>query len=258
MELLAASVFEHALKSEREEALKPRAEIDDAMEALSGASRAAYTRLVGNPDLVTYFQSASPLEEISLLNIGSRPARRFGAKSLADLRAIPWVFAWAQNRHIITGWYGVGSALKNFIEVRGEEGEAMLARMFKDSRLFRLIIDEVEKTLLIVDLDIARAYSGLVAEAQVRDTIFSMIEAEYRLTAEMARKVSGETEIGARFPRHREVLAERLPMINAVNREQVELLRRFRGASTEAERERYKLALLLSINCIAAGLGATG
>ena len=68
------------------------------------------------------------------------------------MRAIPWVFAWAQNRHIITGWYGVGSALKNFIEVRGEEGEAMLARMFKDSRLFRLIMDEVEKTLLIVDL----------------------------------------------------------------------------------------------------------
>ena len=225
---------------------------------MSGASRAAYTRLVGNPDLVTYFQSASPLEEISLLNIGSRPARRFGAKSLADLRAIPWVFAWAQNRHIITGWYGVGSALLNFIEVRGEEGEAMLARMFKDSRLFRLIMDEVEKTLLIVDLPIARAYSGLVAETQVRDTIFPMIEAEYRLTAEMVRKVSGEAEIGARFPRHREVLAERLPMINAVNREQVELLRRFRGASTEGERERYKLALLLSINCIAAGLGATG
>jgi phosphoenolpyruvate carboxylase len=168
------------------------------------------------------------------------------------------VFAWAQNRHIITGWYGVGSALQNFLEVRGEEGEAMLARMFRDSRLFRLIMDEVEKTLLIVDLDIAGAYSGLVAEPQVRDTIFPMIEREYRMTAEMVRRVSGDAAIGERFPRHREVLAERLPMINEVNREQVELLRRFRGASTEAERERYKPALLLSINCIAAGLGATG
>ena len=258
MELLAASVFEHALKSEREEALKPRAEIDDAMEALAGASRAAYTQLVGNPDLVTYFQAASPLEEISLLNIGSRPARRFGAHSLADLRAIPWVFAWAQNRHIITGWYGAGSALKNFIEVRGEVGVSMLARMFNDSRLFRLIMDEVEKTLLIVDLDIARDYSGLVAEETVRDTIFPMIEREYWLTREMVRKVSGEAEIGDRFSRHREVLNERLSMINEVNREQVELLRRFRGGSTDAERERYKPALLLSINCIAAGLGATG
>jgi phosphoenolpyruvate carboxylase len=258
MELLAASVLEHALKSEREEALKPHADMDDAMEALSGASRAAYTGLVGKPELVAYFHAASPLEEISLLNIGSRPARRFGAKSLASLRAIPWVFAWSQNRHIITGWYGVGSALQSFMQVRGEEGEAMLSRMFAESRLFRLIVDEVEKTLLIVDLDIARDYSGLVPEAEIRQTIFSMIESEYRLTAEMVKKVTGEAELGERFPRLRQTLADRLPTISAVNREQVELLRRFRGASSEKERERYREPLLLSINTIAAGLGATG
>jgi phosphoenolpyruvate carboxylase len=258
MELLAASVFEHALKSEREEALAPHAEIDDALEALSGASRAAYTRFISHPDLVAYFQSASPLEEISLLNIGSRPARRFGARSLADLRAIPWVFAWAQNRHLITGWYGLGSALKTFMAVRGEEGEALLKRMFKSSRLFRLILDEVEKTLLIVDLDIARDYSSLVPEAPVRESIFAMIEAELALTREMVLKVSGDDAVAARFLRHREALDERLPTINEVNREQVELLRRFRGAATESERERWKPALLLSINTIAAGLGATG
>ena len=258
MELLAASVFEHALKSEREEALKPQAEIDDALEALSGASRAAYTGLVSRPELVAYFQVASPLEEISLLNIGSRPARRFGAKSLADLRAIPWVFAWSQNRHIITGWYGVGSALANFLQVRGEDGEALLSRMFAESRLFRLIIDEVEKILLIVDLDIARDYSGLVADAEIRQTIFPMIENEFRLTADMVKRVTGETGLGERFPSLLQTLSDRLPTINAVNREQVELLRRFRGAATEEERERYKQPLLLSINTIAAGLGATG
>ena len=137
MELLAASVFEHALKSEREEALVPRAEIRRRHGGLSSASRAAYTRLVGDPDLVVYFQAASPLEEISLLNIGSRPARRFGAESFGDLRAIPWVFAWAQNRHSITGWYGVGSGLKAFLEVRGEGRERCLRRMFEESRLFR-------------------------------------------------------------------------------------------------------------------------
>ena len=116
----------------------------------------------------------------------------------------------------------------------------------------------MEKTLLLVDLDIARDYSGLVAEAQTRQTIFAMIETELELTIEMVRTVSGGAEIGARFPRYRDVLKDRLPTINAVNREQVELLRRFRGAATEAERERYKMALLLSINTIAAGLGATG
>lgn len=258
MELLAASVFSHALKSEREGSLLPRAEFEDAMEALSGASRAAYTQLITNPALVTYFQAASPLEEISLLNIGSRPARRFGAKSLADLRAIPWVFAWSQNRHAITGWYGVGSGIKNFLEIRGEAGQALLRRMFNDSRLFRLVMDEVEKMLLIVDLSVARGYAGLVADEDARDTIFSLIEKEYRLTEEMVLRVSGDDQIAERFPDFCRLLKDRLPTINEVNREQVELLRRFRSAKSEAEREHYKAPLLLSINCIAAGLGATG
>ncbi len=258
MELLASSVFEHALKSEREEALKPKRESDDIMEALAGASRAAYTSLISHPGLVQYFQAASPIEEISLLNIGSRPARRFGAKSLADLRAIPWVFAWAQNRHIITGWYGVGSALSSLLQVRGQQGEALLPRLFKDSRLFRLIIDEVEKTLLLVDLDIARDYASLVEDEGVREMIFSMIEQELRLTREMVLKVSGGSEIAERFPEYRRALSHRLSATNEVNRIQVELLRRFRSASTEAEREADKSALLLSINTVAAGLGATG
>src|SRR5207302_5206651 len=90
-ELLAASVLEHSLKSERELALVPTTEFDEAMEALSGAAHAAYRRFVDHPGLVAYFQAASPLEEIALLNIGSRPARRLGARTLADLRAIPWV-----------------------------------------------------------------------------------------------------------------------------------------------------------------------
>ncbi len=111
---------------------------------------------------MTYFQAASPLEEISLLNIGSRPARRFGARSLGDLRAIPFVFAWSQNRHVVTGWYGVGSGIASFLDVRKERGEALLRRMFTESRLFRLIIGEVEKTLCLVDLKIAREYASLV------------------------------------------------------------------------------------------------
>ena len=258
MELLASSVLEHALKSEREAALQPSREFDDALEALSGASRAAYTGLITHPDLVTYFQAASPLEEISMLNIGSRPARRFGANSLKDLRAIPWVFAWAQNRHLITGWYGVGSALKNFTEVRGAKGEALLGRMFKESRIFRLIIDEVEKALTVVDLEIARDYASLVADAGVRKTILGLIEKELALTAQMVLKVSGSAFPAERFPQFRASLAERLPTINEVNREQVELLRRFRASESDQEREAFKSALLLSINTVAAGLGATG
>src|SRR3989454_1125462 len=124
IELLAASVAEHTLKSEREEALAPTAQFAEAMEALSGAAQASYRKLVDHPDLLPYYQTASPLEEISLLNLGSRPARRFGARSLSDLRAIPWVFAWSQNRHFVPGWFGVGTGLLTFLQVRGGRGPA--------------------------------------------------------------------------------------------------------------------------------------
>ncbi len=257
-ELLAASVLEHSIKSEREEALVPTAEFDEAMEALSGAAHAAYRRLMEHPDLVAYFQAASPLEEIALLNIGSRPARRAEARSLADLRAIPWVFAWSQNRHFIPGWYGVGSGLQTFLEVRGTRGETLLKRMFNESRLFRLIVDEVEKTLGYVDLGIAREYAGLVAEDQVRDEIFGLIEEELRRTASTVQRIVGEGVIAERFPQFRQRLARRLPTLNQVNRQQIELLRRYRGAAAGKAEEDTLGALLLSINCIAAGFGATG
>lgn len=258
MELLASSVLEHALMSEREAALKPSGEFDDALEALSGLSRVAYDKLLSNPNLVDYFQAASPLEEISLLNIGSRPARRFGASSLKDLRAIPWVFAWSQNRHMITNWYGVGSAIQSFLDVRGDKGARLLGDMFNESRLMRLIVDEVEKALARVDLRIARDYASLVSDEQVREEIFSMIEQEYALTKEMVLSISGSAFPGERFEQFRASLADRLSTVNQVSREQVELLRRFRASENEQERESYKSALLLSINTVAAGLGATG
>jgi phosphoenolpyruvate carboxylase len=258
IELLAASVAEHTLKSEREEALVPTAEGDEAMEALSGAAMAAYRRLIDDPDLLPYYQAASPLEELTLLNMGSRPARRFGAQSLSDLRAIPWVFAWSQNRHFVPGWYGVGSGILTFLQVRGQRGSALLARMFTDSRLFRLIVDEVEKTLSYVDLDLARQYAALVPEGAVRDVIFPMIEEEYHRTVEAVLRISGGNQLAERFPRFRRKLARRLPTLNQVSRQQIELLRRFRESGGDKTQEEQLSALLLSINAIAAGFGATG
>jgi len=258
IELLASSVLEHSIKSEREQALTPVAEFDDAMEALSETSRAVYGKLVQRPELIRYLQQASPLEELALLNIGSRPARRFGAQTLDDLRAIPWVFAWSQNRHIMPGWYGVGSGIAAFLAVRKEPGLALLRRMFRDSRLFRLIVDEAEKTLLQVDLAVGREYAELVDDGAVRAEIFRLLEAEYRLSAQMLLEVSGGREIAERFPQMRSRLLRKLPSIAQANRQQVQLLRRYRTARTEAERESYKAPLLLSINCIASGFGSTG
>ena len=258
IELLAASIVEHTLKSEREEALVPTAEFDEAMEALAGAAQAAYRRLIDHPDLLTYFQSASPLEEIALLNMGSRPARRFGARSLGDLRAIPWVFAWSQNRHFVPGWFGFGSGVLTFLQVRGDRGAALIQRMFKDSRLFRLIVDELEKTLSYVDLELAREYADLVADSRVREEIFGLIEDEYRRSVEAILKISGGDTLNERFPRFRRRLARRLGTMNQISRQQIELLRRFRESGGDRTQEEQLSALLLSINCIAAGFGATG
>jgi len=258
IELLAASVAEHTLKSEREEALVPTAEFDEAMEALSGAAQAAYRRMVDDPDLLHYYQAASPLEEISLLNLGSRPARRFGARSLSDLRAIPWVFAWSQNRHFVPGWFGVGSGILTFLQVRGPRGTALVQRMFSDSRLFRLIVDEVEKTLSYVDLAVAREYAELVPDARVRAALFAQIEEEYHRTVEAVLRISGARELAERFPRFRRKLARRLPTLNQISRQQIELLRRYRESGGDTPHEELLSALLLSINCIATGFGATG
>jgi phosphoenolpyruvate carboxylase len=258
IELLAASVVEHSLKSEREEALAPTAEFDEAMEALSGAAQAAYRKLVDHADLLAYYQTASPLEEISLLNLGSRPARRFGARSLSDLRAIPWVFAWSQNRHFVPGWFGVGSGIQTFLQVRGQRGDGLIRRMYADSRLFRLIVDEVEKTLSYVDLGVAREYAELVPDPAVREAIFPQIQEEYHRTVEAVLRVSGGSALAERFPRFRRKLARRLPTLNQISRQQIELLRRFRETGGDKSQEELLSALLLSINCIATGFGATG
>ena len=130
--------------------------------------------------------------------------------------------------------------------------------MFNDSRLFRLIVDEVEKTLSYVDLDIAREYAGLVPETAMRDAIFPMIEEEYHRTVEAVLRISGAPELAERFPRFRRKLGRRLPILNQISRQQIELLRRFRGSGSDKSQEELLSALLLSINCIATGFGATG
>jgi phosphoenolpyruvate carboxylase len=164
------------------------------------------------------------------------------------------VFAWAQNRHAITGWFGIGSGIDTFLQVRGGEALHLLRRMFREHRLFRLIIDEAEKTLATVDLGIARDYAALVDSEAARDAVFAMIAREFELTCARIVEISEAPRIAERFERYRGRLAVRLPMIDAVNREQVELLRRYRCSADETA----KAALLRSINCIAAGFGTTG
>ncbi len=259
LELLAASVIGHSLRPQEPCGQTSDPAFADAMDALSGTSMTAYQRLVEHPQLVTYYQAASPVEELAWLKLGSRPARRFGNGSLSDLRSIPWVFGWSQNRHLIPGWYGVGAALEEFINIRGPAGVRLLKHMFENFPFFRLIIDEVEKTMSLVDLTVARRYAELVLDADVRDEIFAMIEGEFYRTKGMILRMTGESELLQRFPNLRHRLDSRLPMLNRVSIEQVELIRRFRVPKQQAMAQNEDFVpLLLSINCVAAALGWTG
>ena len=259
MELLAASVMEHSLGFGLEREPRLGAELEEGMRTLSELSHRAYRRLVDHPRLVSYYQGASPVEELALLNIGSRPARRSGARTLEELRAIPWVFAWTQNRHLVPGWYGVGTALARFAQLHGHSGQQRLRRMFEGCRPFRLIVDQVEKTLSQVDLDVAREYARLVPDVPAREEIFGLVEEEYHRTVEAVRRVTGYEALLERFPRFRRRLSRRLPALKWVGLEQVELVRRFRAArDREPPRDEHLAPLLLSINCVAAGLGWTG
>ncbi|MGH8120533.1 MAG: phosphoenolpyruvate carboxylase, partial [Gammaproteobacteria bacterium] len=258
MELLTASVFEHTLKSDHEQELKPEPEFDAVMEELSILAFKHYRELVETEGLVDYYNAASPVEELTMMNIGSRPARRFGARTLQDLRAIPWVFAWTQNRTLVPGWYGMGTAIAAFLQSHGERGKERLRELFDRSRLFRLIIDEVEKTLTLVDLEVARGYAELVTDSRLRDLIFSRIEDEFHLTARKVQDITGNGKLAVRFRRFSRKLHRRHDILHQAGLAQVKLVRRYRQKTAGRKQLDDLIPLLLSINCVSSGLGWTG
>ncbi len=251
LELLAASTLTHAALVRP----APRPEHDEAMEALSGMSQAAYAGLVRIAGFVDYFQQASPVEELSALKLGSRPARRTGAKSLDDLRAIPWVFAWSQNRHMLTGWYGIGSAISAFLNVRGPNAMDLLFDMLDHSRLFRMIVDEAEKSLYQSDMAIAAAYAGLVTNDATRDSVFKHIQLEHAATAKAILAITRQNSLANRFPQFRAKFDRVRPQLDQINALQINLLQQARQTT---DRKAVSVPLLQSMNSIATGLGWTG
>ena len=255
MELLASSVLFHQAYSKNEPELNATPEYDEAMEALSGVSMAHYTNLLNSNGFIQYFEEASPVKELAKLNIGSRPQARFGASTLSDLRAIPWVFAWTQNRHMITGWYGFGTALKTFREYCGTAGKKMLRDMWENSRIFRLIVDEVEKSVHLADIEIAKSYSELVQDKAVRKAIFDKVEQEYHLTRETILWLSQQAKTADRFPILNSQSLQKNDLLKQSHTLQLSLLQKHRELETD---EAVSPLLLQTMNCVATGLGWTG
>ncbi|MGY0633661.1 phosphoenolpyruvate carboxylase [Luteimonas sp. A478] len=220
-------------------------------DALSADSRTCYRALVHeDPGFNAYFRAATPVDVIERLQIGSRPSRRRDG-GVENLRAIPWVFAWSQNRSGLTGWYGVGHALQAGIDRHGLEAMAEMAR---DWPFFAAMLDDVEMLLAKSDMDIFERYSRLAGEAH--EVFFPRIAAEFERTRDAILAIKGADELLSNDYRLRLSIRLRNPYVDPISLLQVELLRRWReGGSQEDELQR---ALFATVNGIAAGVQNTG
>jgi phosphoenolpyruvate carboxylase len=256
LELLLAGVTGISLAGSRPP------ETDGTTETIAGflasTSRRAYRELIEAPGFITFYDEATPIDALESSRIGSRPKRRSGQRSLADLRAIPWVFSWNQCRYYLPGWFGVGSALEALEREKPELFSRLISNL-KDSSFLSYVLSNVETNIASADLTLMRSYSMLVKDAEIRDRIFGMISSEFERTREQLKKVFGGS-LEDRRPRMGKTLLLRAKALALLHEEQIAVLSQWRSARTEdpAKAESLLPRVLLSINAIASGLRTTG
>ena len=254
LEVLAAATLEATLLGAAGRA--PRPDYLDALEQLSGSAYSAYRHLVyETPGFENYFWESTVISEIAELNIGSRPASRNQSRSIETLRAIPWVFSWAQCRLMLPGWYGFGSAVEAWLEVHGDDGLKLLQEMHREWPFFASVLSNMEMVLSKADVAIASRYADLVSDPGLRTTIFSRIRAELESTVSALLRIMGTDELLAGNPQLARSIKYRFPYLDPLNHIQIELLRRFRAGDKD---ERSRRGIHLTINGVAAGLRNSG
>ncbi|MCW2635256.1 MAG: ppc, partial [Blastococcus sp.] len=232
------------------------------LDDLAGRAQQAYRELVHDtPGFVEWFRAATPIGELGELNIGSRPPSRKAGSSIADLRAIPWVFSWSQTRIMLPGWYGTGTALEGWVD--GDDGggsgrEDRLARLRELHRswpFFRTVLSNMGMVLAKTDLGLAARYAELVPDEELRARVFDQISAEHERTCRMLRAVTGDDELLADNPSLARSIRNRFPYLEPLHHLQVEMLRRRRAGDDD---ELTRRNIQLTINGIATALRNSG
>ncbi len=221
-----------------------------AMDAISREAFDAYRSLVYETSgFKTFFRQMTPLLEIAELKIGSRPASRTKSDRIEDLRAIPWVFSWAQARVMLPGWYGVGQALSQFPD------QGLLREMAATWPFFQATLDNMEMVLAKSDMAIARRYATLVEDRSLAETLYGRIHSAWQTTHDSLLSLTGQSRLLEKNPTLDASVRLRLPYIEPLNLLQVELLKRHRAGETDG---RVREGIQLSINAVATALRNSG
>jgi phosphoenolpyruvate carboxylase len=230
----------------------------DWMRDMAAASETAYRALIGTPGFIDYFYESTPVTEIGLLNIGSRPSHRKKAdRSLSSIRAIPWVFGWAQSRHTLPAWFGIGSALSGFI-ANQPDGLAQLQTMYREWPFFRSLLSNVQMALSKADMEIAEEYARLCEHPNTM-AVYRVIADEFISTVAGVKQVAQIQNLLEENTTLALSISRRRPYIDPINHIQVRMLSRYRSGSVwGSEQETWLTPLKRSINAIAAGMRNTG
>jgi phosphoenolpyruvate carboxylase len=254
LEIMVAACLEALARPDgsTSEGDKPWADVMEQMSA--DAFRFYRTNIAENPEILEYFEQATPVNELEHAQIGSRPARRSQSRKLDDLRAIPWVFGWMQSRHALPAWFGVGYALEQFA-LQGKNAEQQLRDMTVQFPLFNDLIRNVELAMAKADPAIAHLYASLVREAGLRERVWKVVADEFERTRRMLLIVKQQARLLEKNPVLSRSIRLRNPYVDAMSLIQVELLRRKQLGDNS---EDLNYALGATINGIAAGLHNTG
>jgi phosphoenolpyruvate carboxylase len=254
LEILAAATLEASLLQPKQSA--PRAEYLEAMEELSALAFKAYRGLVYETEgFADYFWASTVITEISTLNIGSRPASRKKTRAIEDLRAIPWVFSWAQCRLMLPGWYGFGSAVETWISRHPDKGMPFLKEIYREWPFFRMLLSNMDMVLAKSSIAIASRYAELVPDAALRESIFGRIRREWHNSIETLLDIMGQERLLESNPLLERSIRNRFPYLDPLNHVQVELLKEHRAQNPD---EQVLRGIQLTINGISAGLRNSG